>query len=384
MDNKQRLSEKIDVNREKIIDLCNWIREHPEISLEEVESAKKLSQFLRDVGFEVTEQLMGMPTAFKAVKKNGEGPRIAYIAEYDALPGNGHACGHHMIASMSIAAAMALSELLDTFKGEVTIIGTPAEETGHGKPYLIEKGAFEGYDAALMIHPNSTTCLYPEMIAIGGIDFTFTGVPSHAGQYPDKGVNALDAVVLLYNNINALRQQLRDGTRIHGIILEAGSAANVIPDKGRVRLEFRTKEQSYFDEVVEKVIKCAQGAALATGCSLDYEHFEPTCQGLKPNYVVGGIFKKYMEEMNIFESGKVGGSSTDMGNVSQIIPSLHPMFSVTDNGEDIHTQEFLEATQKPLAIDRMFIGAKLLAYTGLELFENPALIEEAKKELHAN
>ncbi|UUC41113.1 M20 family metallopeptidase [Clostridioides difficile] len=377
---KERIIQVADSKKEKILGLCQSLYDEPEIALQEYKSAKKIAEFLREEGFDVEENLAGMATAFKATKKNGDGPKIAFIAEYDALPGNGHACGHHLIASMGVGAGIALSSILDTYKGEVSIIGTPAEETGDGKPYLIEHGVFDGYDAAMMIHPNSKTCVTPEIIAIGGLDFIFTGKASHAGAKPYNGINALDAVVLLYNNINALRQQLIDGTRIHGIILEAGTAANVIPDMGKVRLEIRAKEQNYFDEVVEKVKNCARGAAIATGCELEFYHFEPTCQGLNENKVLVDIFTKVMEEFGIYEDEQVLLGSTDMGNLSQIMPCIHPLMKFSENGEELHTKEFLEASINSYAKDRVIDGIKILALTGFNLFENSELLKKMKEE----
>lgn len=371
----------LEEKREKFLSLSTWLYENPEIAMEEVESAKKIAQFLREQNFEVEEQLGGMETAFRGTIKNGEGPRLAFVAEYDALPGNGHACGHHMIAGMSVAAAVCLAEVLKELPGEISVIGTPAEEIGEGKPYLIDKGIFDGYDAVLMLHPYNSTNIYPDIIAIGGIDFSFIGKPAHAGAEPHMGVNALDAVVLFYNNVNALRQQLKDRTRIHGIILEAGSAANIIPAFGKVRLEFRAPEQDYFDLVVEKVIACARGAALATGCELSYAHFEPTCSGMKHNKILGELFRKHLEDLGCVEDDAVFSGSSDIGNVSQIIPTLHPFFKITEGGEGIHTQEFLQATRKPYAQEQMMLGAKLLAMTGLSLLTDTNLLKAAREEM---
>ena len=377
---RERIEKLVEDNREKSLRMAKWLFEHPEPALKEVESSKYLAQCLRDEGFEVEEKLAGMETAFKAVKKRGNGPRIAFLAEYDALPGCGHACGHHMIASMSIGAAMALANALDTFNGEIAIFGTPAEETGEGKSYLTDQGVFDGYDAALMIHPNSVSSMYPEMIAIGGIDFEFRGHAAHAGAYPHEGVNALDAVIQLFNSINALRQQLKDGTRVHGIILEAGKAVNVIPDKGVVRMEFRAKEQEYFNSVVEKVVNCAKGAALATGCELSYDWFEPICKGMRHNVTIANVAADLMKEFGVYDDSELKGGATDVGNVSQVIPTIQPMLSVTEEPLIIHTPEFRDATMLPLGMERMMIGTKILALTGLALLEDPELIKAAKRE----
>ena len=380
MDRREKIINAIDINAEKIRMICRYLYENPEIGLQEYKSSKKLASFLRDEGFEVEDEFCDMKTAFKATLKSGDGAKIALLAEYDALPGMGHACGHHMIASMSIAAALGLKSIISELGGEISVIGTPSEETGDGKARMAEAGVFDSYDAAMMIHPNSTTEIYPEMIAIGGIDFRFTGRAAHAGSSPYEGINALDAVVLFYNNINALRQQLKDGTRVHGIILEAGSAANIIPDNGRVRMEFRAKEQSYFDEVVGKCIKCAEAAALATGCTLKYHHFEPTCQGMKHNKVLGEQFKTIMEEFGIYEDERKAVGSSDIGNVSNKIPTIHPMLKICDEERNVHTAEFKEATMEPFAQETMIKGAKILALTGLKLAEDKNFLNKVKQE----
>lgn len=376
---KQRVIAEVEKNKEKILSLCNYIYENPEIALKEYKSAKKIVEFLREEGFEVEENLGGMDTAFKATKKNGNGPRIALVAEYDALPEIGHACGHHLIAAMGVGAGVALANMLDVYEGEISIIGTPAEETGDGKPFLIEQGVFDGFDAAMMIHPHAKTCLDPEIVTIGGYDFTFKGKASHAGGRPHDGVNALDAIVLLYNGVSVLRQQLKDGTRIHGIILEGGTVANSIPDRCKIRWEVRAKELDYYEEVVQKVINCAKGAALATGCKLDYFQSEPTCLGMDANPVLLQIFKDILKDYDISEDEQnILLGSTDMGDVSQIVPSIHPLLKFTENGEELHTNEFLEASVKPYAEERVITGIELLALTGLELLQNPEKVKELK------
>ncbi len=381
MSHKEQVVSTIAKEQATIRELSTWLYEHPEIGLEERESAKQLCAFLRERGFAVEENLAGMETAFKATKKNGSGPRVALIAEYDALPGAGHACGHHLISGMTVAAALGLATALSEVEGEVSIIGTPSEETGHGKPYLVEHGVFEGYDAALMAHPASVTDFAGEWISIGGVDFHFTGRPSHAGASPYEGINALDAVVVFYSAVNALRQQLKDGTRIHSIILEAGSAANIIPDSGRVRMEFRTREHSYFDEVVAKVVNCAKGAALATGCELEWHHYEPTCQGVKHNYTLLGEFQAEMERLGVRDEGGKLSGSTDMGNVSQIVPSIHPAIQIMCNGASLHTPEFWEGTMTDFAWERTMAGARALALTGLRVLEDAEFRAKAKAEL---
>jgi len=338
---------------------------------------------LKAEGFEV-EHFSEMPTAFVGRKKKGKGPKIAFMAEYDALPEIGNACGHNLIAAMSFGAAISLSKALDDYEGEIILAGSPAEELGEGKPFLIKKGVFDDVDVAMMIHPHCKTIYEVDVLAIAGIDFNFYGKAAHAAANPESGVNALDAVVLLFNNINALRQQLRDDARVHGIIIEAGSAANSIPDKSRVRLEMRAKDQKYFYELIEKVKRCAEAAALATGCRLEWNHFEPNCDSMTTNQTLLDIYKKNIQEFDIkIETTKESGS-TDMGNLSQVVPSIHPWLKVIEVNANLHTEEFLNAMNSDYTKDRTILGAKLLALTGLDILKNPEKLADIKKEFKEN
>lgn len=378
------IEEKIESMEAKIKELSDYLYENPEVGLAEYRSAEKISLLLEAEGFQVNRDFSEMPTAFVARKRVGEGPSIAFIAEYDALAENGHACGHHLISAMSFAAAVALASQLEEFHGEVVVVGTPSEESGDGKPYLIEKGIFENIDVAMMIHPHSKTCLAPDVLAIAGLDFNFFGKAAHAGGEPHNGINALDAIILLFNNINALRQQLKDDVRIHGIILEAGEAPNIIPAKSKARLEVRSMEQKYFLSVIEKVKDCARAAAIATGCKLEWNHYEPTCNSMNVNGSLLEILKEKMEAFHIAIEQDFLLGSTDMGNLSQVIPCIHPLLKMTEGNEGLHTVEFLEATLKPFARERVLLGAKLMALTGLELLTNPERLEKIQKEFADN
>lgn len=382
---KETILTAVDRDREKTIALAKWLFEHPEIALEEKESCKAVAQYMQNAGFNVEMNVANVPHSFKATKKQGNsGARIAILAEYDALPGLGHACGHHLIAAMSAAAGAALAEALHTYPGEVTVFGTPAEETGDGKASMTDAGVFDGYDAALEIHPNNTTVIYPPFIGIGGNDYTFHGRTSHAGVSPFQGVNACDAVVLFFTAIGLLRQQLVDGTRVHGIIQEAGTAANAIPGLSRARVEFRSDDTAYFNRLVERINQCAEGAALATGCTVEYHPFEPTCYNLDHSTVIGNRILAHFKELgvdNIALDSKDRGSS-DIGNVSQVIPCIQPMLCVTEAcSSTIHTAEFRDRTLLPFAQDRAILGAKALALTGLDLLSDPELVKRARKEL---
>lgn len=370
----------VDEKKDEYVEIAQHLLDHPETGLKEVESSKYLVDILKKEGFEVEYPYCDLATAFKATKKTGDGPRICYMAEYDALPGVGHACGHNWIASTSLGAGITLAKALDKYPGEVTIFGTPAEETGDGKPVMVDKGAFDGYDAALEFHGASYTYYTPEMIGVGGIDIHYTGVASHAGGSPYDGVNAMDAVIVFFSAINAMRQQLRDGTRVHGIIVEAGSAVNIVPDSSKIRIEIRTREMDYWNEVLQKVVNCAEAAALATGCELEWHHFEPTCAGMAPNKKLVEMFKEIMKDYPQFEQGDYdfAGGASDVGNVSQIIPTLHPMMKISESGAGLHTEEFRDSLMLPYAVDRCMEVIKVLAELGLQLLEDPELTKSLK------
>lgn len=375
------IEQAVDLNKEKILELAKYIYDNPEVGLQEYKCSSRIVEMLKEEGFEVKHDFEEMPTAFVGRKKKGNGPRISFMAEYDALPEIGNACGHHLIAAMSYGAAVALSKALDRYDGEIIIAGTPAEELGEGKPFLISKGVFDDIDVAMMVHPDSMTYLDHDVLAIGGIDFTFYGKEAHASSQNHLGINALDAAVLMYTNIGALRQQLRDDARVHGIILDGGTVVNSIPQKSKLRLEMRAKDQGYFLEVIEKVKKCAEAAALATGCSLEWNHFEPNCDSLTSNQKMLDLFGRHLERYDIIPiKERIQSGSTDMGNVSQVVPSIHPYLKMTEGTASAHTVEFLKESISDYAMERTIIGAKLLALTGLDILKDNKNLEEIKKE----
>ena len=384
---KERIHAKIEAIAPELTELAKWIYAHPEIANEEFESSKKVMEFLERAGFAVTPGFAGLPTAFKAVRKNGEGPKVAVMAEYDALPGLGHGCGHHLIAAMGAGAGIALASVLGDLPGEVAVFGTPAEETGDGKSALAKAGAFDDYDIGIIMHPCSIHYTSPVILAISAYDFTFTGRASHAGARPYEGVNALDAVVSMYNAVGLMRQQLKDGTRIAGIVVRGGDVTNVIPDKCVIRYEVRAKQLDYYHTVVDRLVNCAKGAALSTGCAMEYAQCEPLCMPLEESPLLAAEYHQLLDEYGLFEEGEDVIGSTDMGDVGMIIPSLHPFFKVSTNFELPHTEEFLRAVNEPYAYEQMLLGTELLARLGLSVFENAELLaklraEKAKKAVH--
>ncbi|WP_130861566.1 M20 family metallopeptidase [Bacilliculturomica massiliensis] len=378
---RKRIRESVDRNYEKVAAVCRDIYENPEIALQEVHASAVLKDLLGGEGFEVEENCAGLPTAFKAAKKNGPGPRVAIMAEYDALPEIGHACGHHLIAGMSLLAGIGLAECLEEYQGEVAVFGTPAEETGDGKAQMAKAGCFDGYDIGIMLHPFYGNCVAPRISAIGVYDFTFIGKESHAGAAPFEGINALDAVVTMYDSVSMMRQQLKDGTRIGAIVLAGGTVSNSIPDKCSIRYEVRSLDMDYYHQVVEQVRRCAQAAALATGCEMEWIQSAPTCASLVPSPVLVREFETLMREFNMDEEQEsVDMGSTDLGEVNQIIPTIHPLVKMVENGEKAHTVEFLKAANAPYAWKKMKEYGELLACLGLRIFEDPQVLRELREE----
>lgn len=359
----------------------------PELGYKEFYASELLTSILSDNGFKVTREAGGLKTAFTATfpspKKK---PVIALIAEYDALPKIGHACGHNMIAAISIGAALALSKTPIAQMGKIMVIGTPAEEGGGGKIKMIDGGVFRGIDVAMMAHPSSHTRVIARMLAVVELSFKFKGVSSHAAASPDKGINALDAVIATFNNINALRQQTRDDAKIHGIITDGGEAPNIIPDSAETKFFVRSTDLAYTAELVERVKQCAKGGAIATGCRLTIKKGHPPYDPFTPNYRLGGLFRDNLNSLGIQENltaEREGIGSSDIGNISQIIPTIHPEFAI-GNGEVVnHSPRFAKETVSKASLDRLMDITKTLALTAADVITSPEVLKEIKKEFNS-
>src|SRR5215831_13664407 len=285
---KQRVCDVIDRRAGELREAADWIHAHPEIGHQEVQAAQRLCDLLRGAGVEVETGTAGMSTAFRAELSGTDGrrPCVAILAEYDALPGLGHGCGHNLIG-----AGLALLEVMPELPGSVLVLGTPAEESAApnsgGKVHMVNAGVFDDVDAAIMFHPATETVMtLDRSLAARGFEFFFHGRAAHAAGAPEDGINALDAVVMLYNGISVLRQQLRSDARVHGIILTGGAAANIIPDYAAIRYRTRADDTEYLEDVVQRVIACAEGAARATGCRLEWKEYMPGYENTMPNSVL--------------------------------------------------------------------------------------------------
>lgn len=383
MENKERIVKKVDELREVLVWLGDEIHRNPEPGHKEFKAVELLTAQLEKYGFSVEKGICGLPTAFKAVYHGkGEGPTVAFLAEYDALVGMGHACGHNLIGPISIGAAVALCEVMNETAGSIIVFGTPAEETDGAKVMMSEKGIFDNVDAAMMVHPSDKNAVLSSSLAMDAIEFAYTGKAAHAAAVPHEGINALDAVIILFNSINALRQQLKDDVRIHGIISEGGVAPNIIPERAVARFYIRASERAYVNEVVEKVLSCAKGAALATGAKLSTRNFEVSFDNLVTNETLAKTFEKNMKYAGVKDilTTKEGLGSTDMGNVSHRAPAMHPYIAIAPRGTPGHSKLFLDAAASPTAHDALVLAAKSLALTGYDVLKDSKLLHQIKQE----
>lgn len=369
--------------REDFIKLSDGILANPELGYEEYASSKAHKALLEKHGFTVEMPYMNMDTAFKATYDTGkEGPTIAYLSEYDALPGIGHGCGHNLLGTTSTGAGISL-RYLDEFHGKIVVLGTPAEETSGGKVDMVTKGAFTEVDVALMAHPADSHMKSGKSLALEAIEFKFTGRTSHAAASPEKGINALDGVLLMFNNINALREHILPSARIHGIITHGGEAANIVPGEAVAQFYIRATTKTYLTEVKEKVLNCAKAGALASGASLEYHNYEKPYDNLVTNQKLSNLYTEQLRAVGIDEINEEKGStgSLDMGNVSHVVPAIHPYFDIIQSGDvSAHTVEFRDATRSEYAYNSMIKTLSALALTGLKLSEDRDLLKDIKEE----
>ena len=380
---KDALSTRIDALRPELERIGRDIHANPEIGYEEHRAVAWLTELLKRHGFGVEVGVADTPTAFVATRRNGTGPTVAFLAEYDALRGLGHACGHNLIATASTGAGIALAEALDRLRGRVLVIGTPAEEGGGGKIRLINAGIFQEVDAAMMFHPDTRTQVLHWALAVTHMHFEFIGRAAHASGDPEKGINALDAFVLAYNGISLLRQQTKEGARLHGFLKEGGTAPNIIPERTSGEFLVRAREQEYMEELVQKVKNVFQAAALATGCSLNLTFNEEPYADLRNNGVLARLFEENIRRVGLDPVEGVpweNAGSTDMGNVSHVVPALHPTVAIASVEVPGHSQAFLEASGSLRGYQAMIDAAKALAMTGADLLADPSQIEQAKLE----
>jgi amidohydrolase len=381
---KQTILDAIDSHADAWKAVSEFIGNNPELGHEEYLASARLTELLESEDFEVQRGVLDIPTSFIATYDSGKpGPIVAFLAEYDALPELGHACGHHLICMMSIGAAIGLKTVLKQIGGIIRVYGTPAEETKGAKVPMAAAGLFDDVDFALMAHPFYTYEQSGESLAMDAVQFEYFGRPAHAAANPYEGINALDAVLQLFNSINALRQQMKSDARVHGIINNGGKAPNIIPDYASAQFYVRSASRTYTDELVQKVLRCAEGAALQTGCSLQTSNYEYSYDELRTNEALSRVFNDNLIAMGIspneIEIGKDHGS-LDLGNVSTHCPTIHPFMKVVDEKHLLHTKEFRDLAMHDRALNGMIFTAKVLASTAYDVMSNPKLLQGIKEE----
>ena len=356
--------------KDRLVEMNRYIHDHPELGNQEHEAVNVLTTFLRENGFEIKCPVAGLDTAFEAVYDSKKpGLSVAYLCEYDALPELGHGCGHNMIGVMSAGAGVALSKVIDEIGGKVYVFGTPAEETNGAKVTMTEAGLFNGMDAVMMVHPSGFTTESGTSLAMEALQFDYTGRPAHAAAAPEKGINALNAVIQLFNGIDALRQHVTPDVRMHGIITNGGVAANIVPEHATAQFYIRAATKEYLAVVKEKVLGIANGAALMTGATLEVSNYEISYDDLKTNELLSETFNENIRSLGIEEIKKPYKStgSVDIGNISNICPTIHPYIGIADCEITGHSQQMVDATVTDFAHDRLVIATTALAYTGYDV-----------------
>src|SRR5262245_30203928 len=370
---KGAVRDAVDARRGELVGISRAIHDRPELAFEEHEAASRLVAALRGAGIEVEAGPHGLPTAFAAEFGPGGAPCVALLAEYDALPGIGHACGHNLIATAAIGAGLALASLGARLPGRVRVLGTPAEEHGCGKEILARRGAFEGVDAALMIHPAGVNLVTMPCIAMAELEVVFRGQAAHAAALPERGVNALDAMMLAYQGIAALRQHIRATERVHGIVTDGGQAPNVVPERTAGRFYVRAADFEDLAPLQARVEACVRAGPLATGCAREIDCGRADYRAIPANEPPATAFQRNAESLGreFFPVEKLPPGiqgSTDLGNVSYRLPAIHPMLAAAPLHVTIHNPEFAKWAASELGDAAALDGAKALAMTALDFF----------------
>ena len=375
---KARAAEHVDSRGPDLERLSLEIHARPELAFEERFAASTLAGYVEREGTTVTRGAGGLETAFVAQVGSGK-PVVALCAEYDALPGIGHACGHNVMGTAAVGAFLAVRDVLDGLGGTVRLVGCPAEERGNGKVALLKAGVFQDVDAALMYHAGDHDELDPLMLALSNLEIEMLGKAAHAAGDPHSGVNALDGVLLGFSALSALRLVIRSDSRVHGIITDGGQAPNIIPEHAAARLMVRSPDNAYLAELRERVLACFEGAATATGCEVRFT-WSDTTDGVTTNAALAEAFAANAKALGRTMAPRRLAAplgSTDMGNVSTAMPSLHPILSITDVPTPGHSHAFASAAAAPRALATMRVGAKALAHTALDVLSDPALAKRA-------
>ena len=378
---KLKIKDNVELQREQLIQLSLNIHNNPELAFKEEKASAWLTGYLQEHGFRIVRGITGLATAFQASYGQGR-PAIAVLAEYDALPKLGHACGHNIIGVSAVAAAVASKCVIDQLGGSVVVVGTPAEEGLGGKIEMVRAGAFNDLDVAMMIHPNGLNMATIEALACSTLDVEFFGRPAHAASQPHKGINALEAMVLAFTSIDSLRQHIRRDARIHGIITDGGEAPNIVPAHSAAEFLVRASDNEYLAELRDKVLNCFRGASVASGARLEYRWRDKTYAPMKNNVTMAQLFSRNLESLGRqvvpFDSS-FGFGSTDMGNVSQVVPSIHPTIAIASPEVPAHTPEFAAAAASEAGHEGLIDAAKAMAMTVADILQ-PGKLDRIRQE----
>ncbi len=379
---KNSVIKDIESHSAQLEELSLKIHDNPETAFKEKQAAEWLSGYLEQSGFTLERGICDLPTAFCAAYGK-DGPAVAILAEYDALPKIGHACGHNLIATGAVAAGTASKIAVDALGGTVSVIGTPGEELTGGKAVMADRGAFDGIDAAMIVHPGGGNYVVMNTLACQTLEVEFFGKSAHASAEPELGVNALEAMIQSYNAINSLRQHIKDGARIHGVITDGGEAANIVPAHTAASFFVRAVDDEYLDLLKDKVIDCFTGAAIATGAELKFKWDDVRYAAMINNMTMARLFQDNMKTLGHdipLGGNTTWGGSTDVGNVSRLTPTIQPLVSIAPDDVLIHTPEFAQAAVSKNSLRSMLDAAKAMAMTLVDLLGNPDNLTAAREE----
>lgn len=384
-DLKARVVAEVDSHRDDLVDLSLRIHRNPETGFKERKASRWLSECLESHGFLVERRFCRLPTAFRATL-GGERPQVAFLAEYDALPGLGHACGHNIIGASAVGAAIAARKVLRATGGSVAVIGTPAEEVYGGKVIMAARGAFQGLDAAMLTHPGSRNSVLARALACAELQVDYFGKEAHAAARPEEGVNALDALIAAYNSISALRQHIPGSARVHGIITKGGDASNIVPGHTAASFLVRAEDEKHLEELKGRVIACFEAGAQATGARLEYRWGEAQYAAMRSNRPLAEAYRRNLVALGrkIRERRPLRATgSTDMGNVSAVAPAIHPSVAIAPPDVGAHSPAFPAFAASEDGHRGLLDAAKAMAMTAIDVLTDPDLRQRMEEAFRA-
>jgi amidohydrolase len=366
----------------ELMEIARWLHDHPELSGEEEQGSRLLADRLSKAGFQVEFGAGDLPTAFVARHGTGAAPVVAFLAEYDALPEIGHGCGHNLIGTAALGAALVLASAQGDRPGEIRVVGTPAEETLGGKVVLVDAGVFQDVDAAIMVHPSAEDRVLSDSLACQSLEVTYLGRAAHAVAHPEKGLNALDPLLALFAARDAILRQSRIGVRIVGVITEGGVRPNVIPDRAVGRFSLRAPTRAMLNDIVASFRRHAQSLGEGFGCKMEIRPTDNVYDEMITNVAMADAYRDNLAALGVSvnDAPREHKGSLDMGNVSHAVPSVHPFFALVPAEVASHTREFAAATLTSAGQDGLLRSVQAMAMTGLDLLDDPDLLRRAKQE----